>query len=267
MNWIKRSGFIGFIKRRLDPDTEFGLFLTAGAVVGFGLLLVFLKLMQDVIYQETTRFDFWILSLVDFMRSPILTKIMLFFTYFGRWEIMLFGTFFVITILYLQDKRRYLFTLLFSVVFGQLIVLLMKDIVTRPRPKVIAPITIENSFAFPSGHVFVVMSFFGLIAFFLFRYFKEVWQRLLIIIGALLLISTVSFSRVYLGLHWPTDVLASLAAGGAWLSLMITSLEIREKRMPEVSKPKLERQYIESIGIGLFVIWILLILCFVFTTK
>jgi membrane-associated phospholipid phosphatase len=256
-----------FFRNRLDPDTEFGLFLTVGTLVSFILLLVFLELLRDVIYQETSRADFWILAIVDFFRSASLNKIMLFFTYFGRWEIIMFGTFFVSVILYLQDKKRYLFTLLFSVFFGQIIVLLLKDLIDRPRPDIIPAITIENTFSFPSGHVFIVMAFFGLIAFYLFRYFKEYWKKALVTVFAVLLVAIVSISRIYLGLHWPTDVLASLAAGGAWLSVMITSLEIRDKREPERSEPKLERQYIESIGIGLFVVWIFLILCFVFTTK
>ena len=247
---------VSFLLKRVDHDTEFGLYLTMGTIISFGLLLVFLELLQDVVYKDPiVQADAWILNIVELFRSQNLDHIMLFFTYMGSWEAILVGTIFVSMVLYVLNRKRYLMTLLFSVVAGQLIIMALKTIVSRPRPTSVSPIVFENSFSFPSGHAFVVFSFFGLTAYFIYKHLRLSWQRVLIVVAMTLLVVIISFSRVYLGVHWPTDVLASYAAGGAWLTAMITSLEIREKRRQEKIEPYLNDTIVTIVCFGLFVLW------------
>jgi undecaprenyl-diphosphatase len=97
--------------------------------------------------------------------------------------------------------------------------LTIKDIVERPRPPLALHLVQADSFAFPSGHATAAVAVWGTIAI-VFAAGRPRPIAGAIWIGASLIALTVAFSRLYLGVHWWTDVVAGAAVGGAWLCLL-----------------------------------------------
>jgi hypothetical protein len=104
-----------------------------------------------------------------------------------------------------------------------------KVIFARERPDLVNALVVASGPSFPSGHGFVAFAFWGLAAWFAITSTTRLWARLAIAAVALLGIGVLGFSRVYLGVHWPSDVMASFAGGAAWLSLLITALGVAER--------------------------------------
>ncbi len=89
----------------------------------------------------------------------------------------------------------------------------LKALFARPRPTVFPPLVLETSYSFPSGHTLSAVAFYGLLAILLWTHRRRVWA---VLVGLWPLI--VAVSRVYLGVHYPSDVLASLTIGIVWLA-------------------------------------------------
>ena len=88
----------------------------------------------------------------------------------------------------------------------------------------------ETSFSFPSGHAMATMCFYGMLAFFLMREAKSWSLRLLIATLAVILSLIIGLSRIYLGVHYPTDVVAGYAVGFMWLLFCISLLLKQQKK-------------------------------------
>ncbi|HHW13865.1 MAG TPA: phosphatase PAP2 family protein, partial [Firmicutes bacterium] len=115
-----------------------------------------------------------------------------------------------------------------------LLVQFLKVIFQRPRPDVFPPLVVEKTYAFPSGHTMLAVSLYGLFLYWLLRRRGGGPRRWLVRwLGAFLLatlIGAIGLSRIYLGVHWPTDVLAGYAGGGAWLlACLLVSEELKAK--------------------------------------
>lgn len=92
---------------------------------------------------------------------------------------------------------------------------ILKMLVARARPGGLLPAAIETSFSFPSGHATVSLALFGFMTYLLCKMFPA--RKSLLLAAAALLIGSVGFSRLYLGVHFPSDVLAGYLVGGLWL--------------------------------------------------
>lgn len=98
----------------------------------------------------------------------------------------------------------------------------LKAIVERPRPALSDHVVFVNSWSYPSGHSLNSMAVLGLLTVLAMRERPgAVWRTLLALLGAFLVV-TVGFSRVYLGVHWPSDVLAGWLIGVLWLTICFT---------------------------------------------
>ncbi len=249
--------FFRFVKNRLTPDERFGLYLTIGVFITLIFAYLFFGLVQDLIGQDPLiQSDLRIINLVQIFRSPFLNSSMLFITYLGRWQIVFLGTIAIGILFFLTKRWRYLITLTTSVGFGQILVWLIKNMAKRPRPSLINALVQEESFSFPSGHSFVAFSFYGLLTYFLFRKVKGKLLKILVALVGFMLIFLIGLSRIYLGAHWPSDVLAGYACGAAWLSIMITALEIRRKFNHRVYKsPYIKKHQVVIAAVILFFAW------------
>ncbi len=80
-------------------------------------------------------------------------------------------------------------------------------------------IPLPGDYSFPSGHSFAGLLLYGVLAFLLVRSLQSRGARIAVIIAAAVLIGSIGLSRVYLGVHWPSDVLGAWLLAGAWLWL------------------------------------------------
>jgi undecaprenyl-diphosphatase len=175
------------------------------------------------------QFDLYIADFIQSFRAPFLNEVMIFITYLGKWYVVV-GLASLVALSFVLKKRwHYLTALIVSVAGGEIIVAVLKNLIERPRPPIINALLYSDGFSFPSGHSFVALSFYGLLAYFRFRSAKTKSQKIFFIAAGFFLISLIGFSRVYLGNHWPSDVLGSFVLGAIWLAAIIASLEIKKR--------------------------------------
>jgi undecaprenyl-diphosphatase len=95
----------------------------------------------------------------------------------------------------------------------------------RPRPTVFAWETHAASSSFPSGHAMSATVVYGTVAYLLARLQKHVWARALTLTAAVLMIALICATRLYLGVHYPSDVLGGIVVGLAWSGFCMATLE------------------------------------------
>lgn len=108
---------------------------------------------------------------------------------------------------------------------------LLKQLVQRPRPDGFRLIA-ETGYSFPSGHSMVAMAFYGLLAWMVWHYERDRFVRWLCVIGFGLVIALIGISRIYLGVHYASDVIAGFCVSLIWLALytkLVVPLMLNEK--------------------------------------
>ena len=99
----------------------------------------------------------------------------------------------------------------------------LKLVINRPRPsaELIQVLSPEQDNTFPSGHAVFAIVILGLLAYFIFINLKNHTLRMLALVGLIALILLIGTSRVYLGVHWPSDVIGGYIIGGILLTVLI----------------------------------------------
>jgi undecaprenyl-diphosphatase len=211
---------IAFLARRFDPRARFGLSLTLGVGIIVFLGFVFGQIFDEVIEGETGFVDGPVLRFLAERRSPETTTIMRGLTFLGGSMVALV----IMTAAIVVDRvrtgglRQPAF-LAFCLVGALGLSPLIKLIVQRPRPD-LSPVIEVGGYAFPSGHATTSMIVFGSLAFVLTRRLSwgtDVW----IWAAAGTMAFLIGFSRVYLGVHWFTDVVGGWVLGLLWLALAV----------------------------------------------
>ncbi|MBO0351129.1 phosphatase PAP2 family protein [Phormidium pseudopriestleyi FRX01] len=190
---------------------------------------VFLYITDRVINLETRDWDLDIMLAIQKTHIPLLDILMKTFSNIGG-PLVLIGISVGLTVKFgFRRQRIELFGLLLAAIGGALLSLLIKACFNRSRPQIWAMIDDHlNTSSYPSGHVMNGVVIYGFCGYLLARSFPR-WRGL-IYLGTFLLVLAIGWSRMYVGLHWPTDVLAGYATGFAWLNASIFSFEILKQR-------------------------------------
>ncbi len=106
-----------------------------------------------------------------------------------------------------------------SIISATVLELVLKELFARPRPALVPHLSYVISPSFPSGHSILAAAVYLTLGALLARVEKRLIVKAYVLTWALLLAVLVGVSRVYQGVHWPTDVLAGWAAGAAWAAL------------------------------------------------
>jgi membrane-associated phospholipid phosphatase len=141
----------------------------------------------------------------------------------------LVGVLVAVTLL-VQRSWLALSTWLAAVLGGEALNLLLKDLFARPRPHFGHPLVVETSYSFPSGQAMESLVVYGMLAYFSLLTLRSQRMRVVSVGGAVVLVTLIGFSRVCLGAHYVSDVVGGFAAGGAWLSAVITAWEAMRRR-------------------------------------
>src|SRR5829696_7207703 len=220
------DGQLRWLLRRLTPGQYLGLHLTVGLLAAAGGLWLFGGLAEDLLTGDPiVRFDRALDDYLHSLAAPPLTTFFLVVTALGSIEtIVLLG---VVVAAYFAWGRRWLFlgSWLAAVAGSAVLNYLLKGLFERPRPYFEHPLLIETSYSFPSGHAMESFVVYGMLAYFVILTLRSWESRVAVVFGAALLVVLIGFSRMYLGVHYLSDVLAGYAAGGVWLSALITGVE------------------------------------------
>ena len=124
-------------------------------------------------------------------------------------------------------------TLALTMAGGLMLNVALKHAYERARPVFEDPVVVLHSFSFPSGHTTGATLFYGVLAAFLVSRHYSHRRRAAIVTAAIVMVALVAFSRMYLGAHYLSDVLAAMSASTAWLVLCLSFVHglVKHKRM------------------------------------
>ena len=232
-----------FIAARLDPKAYLGLHVTIALIVVAVALWLFGAVLEEVLDNATVvRLDVAATAWMAQHRTPAGVTIFTFITHLGDIPVMptiaLGGAY----VLWHQRHRLVLVCWLSAFVGGVALSQVLKLLVHRTRPILADQAVHVTSFSFPSGHTMSATIGYGMLAYVLTMYWRpQRIQRRFIYLAAAVLAAAVGFSRVYLGVHFPTDVVGGFAAGTAWLAICIIGTRIARDTpavKPEADDPE-----------------------------
>lgn len=195
-----------------------GLLLSALA------LWVFAQIADEVLEQETQTFDQSILLAIRQMHTPIGDRMMLGITFLGEPVFLLLICLGIAIRLLYYHRRSQASTLGIAAVGAISLNYLIKVLFGRARPQLWNRIVDVGQYSFPSGHAMISLVIYGFIGYLIAKRYHR-WRAWIFTVTIILIIA-IGFSRLYLGVHWPTDVIAGYAAGVVWLMTCILSLEM-----------------------------------------
>lgn len=210
---------------RRIPLGRFGWYLVAGALACVGAALSFASLAEEVLEDEFGAAEVLLLRWLGTQHTPVNDAIMLFFTHAGG--PVGIGCMLALTaaaLLY-YGHRLYALTVAVAGVGAVAINVTLKAVFQRERPNLFGDPFGLTSYSFPSGHSLGAMVGFGMLAFVVVRLARHTALKLLALVLATLAILLVGLSRLYFGVHYPTDVVGGFIAGGTWLGVCILLMD------------------------------------------
>lgn len=194
-------------------------------------LLLFCWLAEQVIAQRTQPFDPAVRGFLHGHASPFLTATFRLITNLGDWPVVMSGSIALLLLYWFRGWLDCLRLLLFTLVGAGILDGALKFAFHRERPDPFF-IAKPTSYSFPSGHSLISLCLYGLIAGISASRLHKRWQRAAVWTTASLLIGAIGLSRIYLGVHWPSDVLAGYAAAILWMS----AVRLLAQNVPEVPR-------------------------------
>lgn len=199
-------------------------------IFSFLALLGFLGIAALVKLETIVEFDNKLLALIAEIEHPVITKLMLFFSYIGSSRLVIIITAVIMVILYLVLKHRQELILLMAGMIGTVVLnQTLKALFHRIRPD-FQRFVEETGYSFPSGHSMAAFSLYTLLAFLLWRHTPTKFGRVLLVTFSALMILTIGFSRLYLGVHFPSDVIGAYLLSGFWVTLTIWYFQRRAEK-------------------------------------
>ncbi|MDQ3747511.1 MAG: phosphatase PAP2 family protein [Acidobacteriota bacterium] len=197
--------------------------LALGSVLFFGMVLALAALFffawtaDEIMEGDTLRFDDSIRGFVHQFAFPALTILMQIASFLGSTLFLILLGISVIITLYLKKHRRgaILFTL--TTIGASLLLFSLKLAFRRARPEPFFDTILPASYSFPSGHSLASFCFYGALAAIITVRIENLWLKTLVWSAAAILILLIGISRIYLGVHYPSDVLAGFAVGLIWV--------------------------------------------------
>jgi undecaprenyl-diphosphatase len=213
-----------------------GVFLVIGVAIAIAGTLAFAEIGEWVQKGLTQSFDVAVLQWMHRHNTTLLTQMAVELTYLGTGTVVLMIV--AVAALFLwHTEHKHSARLLLASVAGNIILNgMLKLVFHRDRPTVFEWQTTAVSSSFPSGHAMSATVCYGTVAYLVMRLQKHHWSRVLTGVAAVILILLVCATRLYLGVHYPSDVIAGILVGLAWAAFCMATLEaslaIARRRAP-----------------------------------
>lgn len=183
-----------------------------------------LHFLANIIINADLQANAWLSA----WRNPAVVKIFLLVTLLGEVPTIIVLGLAVSVFLWLKHKKRDLIALWLTIFSSEGVAFVAKIIFHRPRP--LNAVVLETSASFPSGHATIAIAFYGFVAYLLVRDIKNKKIRALITLGSVILMLAIGFSRLYLGVHYVSDVVGGYLVGLLGLIIGIGFAEWRAGR-------------------------------------
>ncbi len=221
--------FIDFLKQSHISLVLF-IEIIISVFISLASLYLFLELGEEVLDKDILLIDSLVTNFIYSFRSPLLNQVMMFFTSLGNGLALISMS--IITILYIGAVRKKDVAIYLGILCsGAILNIILKFLYQRPRPENF-PLIHENSLSFPSAHAMNSFVFFAALSYFIFRETNNKNVTLIISAISLFIVGLIGISRIYLGVHYPSDVLGGFIAGFLWfISAILFEKTIIIKRL------------------------------------
>lgn len=227
--WQRYPRFWSFLGQRFAPDNYLGLHLTLGLLLSLLALAVFASISDEVAEQEElTQFDLALATALH--QNAGLDQVAIFRQITDLGNNAVLGPIGLAVALLLLVRRHWLLltSWLLTLAGGGLLNGALKLIFQRSRPEFASPFLTEQGWSFPSGHAMLSLITYGMLAYLLVIGLNRYLEKI-VVAAAVLLVLLIGFSRIYLGVHYFSDVVAGYAAGTVWLAASITGTEVARR--------------------------------------
>ncbi|HEX22285.1 MAG TPA: phosphatase PAP2 family protein, partial [Chromatiales bacterium] len=230
MLWAARHRYLGWLVAGLvDPHQPVSRSLLAWLVLLVGGAWLFLLMLANVLGENTLQqLELNINQFLQNLRNPLIDHVMVTFSALGDAQVTVPVLLAALGWLWWRGRTQEALYWLAAAAFGKLAVIILKVSLGVARPVALYPGW--EAFSFPSGHATMSVIIYGYLAVSSAREFPLRWRWLPYVVSGVL-IAGIAFSRLYLGAHWVSDVLAGLAMGLAWVALSRIALR-RHRREP-----------------------------------
>lgn len=192
----------------------------------FSLALVFAFLAKWLVnFKWLIKSDVAVQKIILDTRIDFLNDFFKIFTDLGDTKIMAILA--IVAAIIFSAKKYYWHSIgiLLSVGIAEIVSLVLKNLIGRHRPPHDLALVATDSASFPSGHTIAAIAFYGFLIYFLGKEIKNKQAKNILMAFCAAMILLAGFARIYLGAHWPSDVLASYILGGIWLWIIIRLIE------------------------------------------
>ena len=208
--------------------TTFGLLVLGGLAIAVMLTFGFAKIAGTVVSGDTASFDETAMRFMGAHQVPWVSNLMVEVTMLGTGVVVAMIVAVSALFLWLYDYKQSATLLLVTTLGGLLLNSVLKLGFDRPRPEFFEWGTHAMTSSFPSGHAMSAAIVYPTVAYLAARLHKTHRARIATMLAAAILVVLISLSRVYLGVHYPTDVAAGVVVGLAWSAFCMTTLEVAQ---------------------------------------
>lgn len=193
--------------------------------ISTAFLFILIFMANEIVLENETKFDFAVFKSLDHYRSPFATSVLTFFTFFGSINFLL-PAYILLSLYFIFFKKNNIrsFNIAAIGLSSGMLLYLVKNIFQRRRPPnpLIANV---NGFSFPSGHSFSSFTFVGVLIYLLWETKASLFVKIAGTAVLFFFAAIIAFSRVYLQVHYASDVIAGFCLSFLWLALCIFILQ------------------------------------------
>ena len=193
-----------------------------------GGINLFIELTEVLHSRTITRYDQKVTEFIISFRSPQLNKVFQFITELGDFYGYLILTALCAIGFYLRFKNwQYVLEMLFVMIIAGLSNLALKQVINRARPDAAHLVAVET-LSYPSGHAMSAIAFYGFLIYLFYNFKMNTLLKTSIILIFSFLILAIGISRIYLGVHFPSDVVGGFIAGFIWIIFCIILFQVMD---------------------------------------
>ena len=214
-----------FFRRRFSNYDFMGLPFTL-LLCGLLLLPLTNSVVEQLLHSNMTlALDQTINKIMLVFRNPAVVNLAVWITYLGSRIMVTSLTLVMMIIFWLRQKKSYIIPMGVSVIGSAVFMMFGKLLHYRPRP--LNAVYTELTLSYPSGHATLAIACFGFITYFFWHTAKVRRRRILILLTGIFVSAAIAFSRIYLGVHFLSDVWSGVILGSVWLAIGISISEWR----------------------------------------
>lgn len=223
------NSFVEFFRKHVSrehPDFAYYLLIFLSFVVFIIGINLFVELTEEVQGENIEHFDQSVTDYVTSFRTPGLNSAFQFITDLGDFHAYLIMTIAVGIFFFFKLKnKKFILQLIGVVILSFLVNLALKEFFDRARPT-LEHMVVVKTLSYPSGHAMSAMSYYGFLIYLSFHIKMNKWLRTFLTLLFSVLIFLIGLSRVYLGVHFPSDVVGGFIGGLIWVAFCVVLFNI-----------------------------------------